>query len=256
MRLHCKTALTYMFEPPVFKRSLFWGGLLLLLFPPLGWPVALGYRSMTLRRLLDAGEVAEIKLPQELGRCFASGVGAVAVIFLYFVPFMVLYWALAASPSEVLAHPLEVTLFFALVLFLVPGFLPTLPLGYALKFSWIAITPGEIAALVAVFLATTFLMPAVFMQVSLAGSHWGAARCVRAVRAIFRSPRVYLEAWVLSLLLIGASLLFFPFFGWITFWAYLAIGALFNEVLTFDEDREVRERMRFFAQRFRGRTAE
>lgn len=93
-------------------------------------------------------------------------------------------------------------------------------------------------------------MPAVFMQVSLKGSYCGAVRIQNAVSIIFSHPLEYLEAWLMSLIFIALSFTLFPLFPWITFWAYLAIGVLFNNVLLFDSDPLVVERMHVFRRKF------
>jgi hypothetical protein len=44
MRLDWKAAFAYPFRDPDWKPQLFVGGLLMLLCPPVGWTMALGYR--------------------------------------------------------------------------------------------------------------------------------------------------------------------------------------------------------------------
>ncbi|HWM78732.1 MAG TPA: hypothetical protein VNS56_14235, partial [Methylomirabilota bacterium] len=53
MRLHWKAALCFMLQDPEWKTKIFVGGLWLLAFPPLGWPIALGYRKETLCGLVE-----------------------------------------------------------------------------------------------------------------------------------------------------------------------------------------------------------
>ncbi len=250
MQLAWKTALNFMFESPVFKRAWYWAGILLLLFPHLGWVIALGYLILVLRHLLNSGDVLQISLPQEWQKCFRSGLGAVAVIFCYFIPFMTLYWTLAAIRHDLSAHMFEIITFFALVYLFIPLFLPSLPMFYALYFPWLGFSNEESLILASLFFLTTFLMPAVFMQVSLKGSYWGALRIKDAAVTILKFPRQYLEAWGVSLLLISASFIILPLFPWITFWAYLAIGMLFNNVLAFDNNPEVVKRLSLVRNRY------
>jgi len=250
MRLHWKLALRYMFESPTFKSACFWGGLILLICPPIGWPVALGYRSLTLRHLLDTGEVDEISLPRDIFKCFWSGMGAVVTIFIYYLPFLVLFWFLAVGPNGFILHWREAAIFFALIIFLIPVFLPFLPVIYAWQYSWIQFSSFEVMTLVCLFLLTTFIMPAVFMQVSLRGTYWGALQVGQVLNNVIACLAEYLEAWLLSLVLISLCFLIFPLFSWITFWSYLVIGMLFNNVLASIKRPEVAERTRLLTPRF------
>src|SRR6266446_6532855 len=56
MRLHWKAALCFMLQDPEWKTKIFVGGLWLLAFPPLGWPIALGYRKETLCGLVEGAD--------------------------------------------------------------------------------------------------------------------------------------------------------------------------------------------------------
>ena len=92
-----------------------------------------------------------------------------------------------------------------------------------------------------VFLATAFVLPAAFLQVSLRGRYRDACRLGRALGFIARHPRLYLEAWSLSLAATALALASGPLAPWGIFWSYLAIVHAFNEALARSGEPGVRE---------------
>ena len=56
MQLNWKAAFTFIIHDPRWKRKLFIGGALFFPFPPLGWILALGFRSLTGPRLVEGVE--------------------------------------------------------------------------------------------------------------------------------------------------------------------------------------------------------
>ena len=83
---------------------------------------------------------------------------------------------------------------------LVPVTLPLLPPLYWALFPWVRLTHGEVVLLGVVFWGTAFVLPAAFVRVSLSGKYRDALRLGRALGFVARHPRLYLEAWALSLL--------------------------------------------------------
>src|SRR5262245_59707906 len=170
MKLAWKAALTYPFQDPDWKRKLFIGGLLMLLCPPIGWTMALGYRRAVGIRL-RAGATAP--LPEWSGwwwSHYKGGAGAVGVILGYYVRFRLLHASLAFEPSLVGARQLiAIVAFFGLIALFPPLFLPTLPPLYSYLFPWVQLTTSEIALLVIAFAGTAFVLPAAFVQVSVTG---------------------------------------------------------------------------------------
>ena len=69
------------------------------------------------------------------------------------------------------------------------------------------------------------------MQVSLHSRFRCALRLDRAVNLIVAAPRLYVEAWVISLLATLAAGMCGPLMPWGIFWSYLVIGFTFNEAL-------------------------
>jgi hypothetical protein len=245
MKLGWGPAFLFMACEPGWRRKLLIGGALLLACPPLGWPMALGYRREVALRLVRGHEPA---LPGWGGawRAFlADGLGAAGVILAYYVPFLGAFWALALDgPSVALQHPGEVLLFFPAVVLLIPLGLPLLPLIYASSFPWVRLSRPEAVALGLLFSTTAFVLPAAFLQVSLRGRYRHALRPGRALGFIARHPRLYLEAWTLSLAATALALASGPLAPWGVFWSYLVIVHAFNEALARSTAPGVREAFR------------
>ena len=216
-----------MIPQPHFRRSLIAGGLLLLLVPPVGWVIALGYRSLLLNMLIDGEDVSELKLPEQSFRCFANGLKAVGVIYAYYLPFLVSFILLGVPTSELAAHGREIASFFCLI----PLFLPICMLGvpayYLKNYSWISLDPAQFLLLAIIFAIVTFLMPAAFMQVGLRGNYRAAFNLRRVVAGLLSVLPSYLLAWLYSAIVLTLTVLALPIFPWITFWAYLVFGFLF-----------------------------
>ena len=241
--LDWKSAFVFMTQSPNWRRQIFWGGLLLLIFPPLGWPLALGYRKEVAFRLIQGTEPVLPDLWLNLRACFRGGFAATGVLLLYYLPFVILFWILALdSMGDFFAHIFEIAIFFILIPFLVPLFLPLLPPYYWYFFPWVNHSSVEIIVLCVVFLGTTFVMPSAFLQTSLEGSFTGAFRLQKAIRFICANPLPYLEAWVISVLATGLAFLILPLFFWLVFWSYLVIIYAFNEVLAIWDTPEVTRR--------------
>ena len=164
MRLDWKAAFAYPFRDPDWKPKLFVGGLLMLLCPPVGWTMALGYRRAVGIRL-RAGMTPPLPLP---------------------------------------------------------------PL-YSYLFPWVNLTPLEIAVLVIVFVATAFVLPAAFVQVSVTGRYRSAFRVPHVARFITGHPIVYGEAWLLSLTASAIGVAMGPLAPWGLFWSYIVILHAFME---------------------------
>ena len=77
----------------------------LLLCPPVGWLMALGYRKLVVTALSaddvsQSGGVTAAPLPSRGGatvETFRQGVGALAVIVVHFTPLVALTWTLGAA---------------------------------------------------------------------------------------------------------------------------------------------------------------
>ena len=199
----------------------------MLVVPPIGWIVALGYRSLLFNLLIDGEDVSALSLPERSVDCFKIGLKAVGVIYSYYLPFLVLFLLLGASAAELVAHPLQVLGFFCVI----PLFLPLCMLGvpayYLRHYAWVQLDATDYLLLGATFALTTFLMPAAFMQVGLHGRYRAAYSFHRVLKGLCANLSAYLQAWLYSAIVLTLTVIAFPIFPWITFWAYLVFGFLF-----------------------------
>ncbi len=179
------------------------------------------------------------------GPIFFRGIKASGVILCHFSPFLLAYWLLAPPSGEVLAeHWTEVGWFFGLIAFSPPLFLPSLPIYYWWRFDWVQFTAPESALLLTLFGGAIFILPASFAQVGLHGRYRAAFRALDAWRFALSNLRVYLEAWVLSLLVSAAAVASGPLLPWGLFWSYLVIPHAFMQALARWDTAPVRERFR------------
>jgi len=245
MRLHWKAALCFMLQDPEWKTKIFVGGLWLLAFPPLGWPIALGYRKETLCGLVEGRTPL---LPPWRGQWLIflrEGLKAAGIILIYFVPFLLGFLSMAIDDwSGVRDHAVELAVFGVAILFLLPICLPLIPPLYWYLFDWIELSGVEMVVIGLLFWGTTFVMPAAFLQVSLRGRFAAALRVDRVVMFVGRNLPTYLEAWAISVIATPAALPSGPAAAWAIFWSYLVIVDAFNEALFRSNTPEVRRRFR------------
>ena len=243
MQLRIRPALSFMTSDPQWKKKLLIGGLLFFPFPPLGWVMALGFRSLTGPRIVEGREPV---LPEWNGNwvlILRRGITAVFVILAHFSPFLICYWLFGLpAGARVDSYYWEIGLFVGAIAFFPPLFLPTLPFAYALAFSWLSFTLAELAALALLFAGAVFILPASFVQVGLHGDYAAAFRAGAAWRFAVRNWKLYLEAWAISLVVSAMAVVMGPFMPWGLFWSYLVILHVFMEALTKSDTAEVRDR--------------
>jgi hypothetical protein len=249
--LNFRSAATFMAAQPGFRGSLFWGGALMLLCPPVGWIIALGYRSLLLNRLIDNHSITEPRLPRSAWSCFKNGLKAVGVIYAYYLPFLCLFLLLGAGSASALeAHIGQVAVYLAVI----PVFLPVMMLGvpayYLRHYDWIQLGAGDFVILAVIFLGTTFLMPGAFMQVGLHGTYRAAFYFLEVLKGIFANIKSYLIAWLLSLIVLTGTVAALPLLPWVTFWAYLVFGFLFLNCVFLLRTAESAERLKHIRHHF------
>ena len=217
---------------PQWKARIGVGGLLLLLLPPVGWLTALGFRSLLVYRLIDGVVPVLPAWRGNFARMVVRGAASSGIILLYLTPFCVLYWLLGVRATASLSlHSREIASFVAGVVIFPPLALPVLPIAYAGWYEWLHFTTGEAALLVLLFVGPIFLTPAAFLQVA-DRRRFRAALDVPGAFALIRAvPRLYLEAWMVSLAVSAVSVAIVPLTPWLLFWSYLVISHLFLQVL-------------------------
>lgn len=240
-RLDWQSASSFVVADPRWRSKILRGGLLLL-FPPLGWPAALGYRKVLIAHLKDGRTPL---LPEWKGKTFhywIEGMRALGVIFSYYTPIL-LFLLLRLTTRELPGDfPWLGLLFGFSFFFMLTPFL--MPLIIGLLSDWVGhdvFSGTEVVCVLAYFGLATFFIPAGFLQVSRTGSYLSALRPLPALRFIRRNFRNYVEAWIYSSLTSLVGHMCFPLSPWGIFWCYQSIVYSFNEIRMHSEDEEDRE---------------
>jgi len=227
-----RLALVYVTREPSWKRRLGVGGLLMLIVPPVGWMLALGYRSLVGNRIADARSPLLPEWRPNLVVIARRGAASSGVIVAYLTPFLVAYWVLGLrSAREAFDHWRELGWFVASVAVFPPLAIPTLPIVYAVRYPWLHFSPAEMSMLAVVFVAPILVLPAAFLQVAQHRRFRAAFKVRAALRLIAAAPRLYGEAWIVSLVVSAASAVAIPLTPWMLFWSYLVISHVFLQVL-------------------------
>jgi hypothetical protein len=236
--------MTFMLHEPGWKPSLWLGGSLMLL-APVGWPIALGYRKRVAGALMMGSPTLIPSLRGQLAACFFDGIRATCVILAHYTPYLMLYWLLGLDGLDGFRQNwVAIAILTGILAFLVPVFLPIVPIVASLNYPWIHHTTAEIWLLLTVFVLTTVYMPAAFVQASLTGRFRSTFRADRALGFMTSRPVAYARAWAISLAATIASFVAFPVFPWMVFWSYLVIVYAFNDALCEWNHPLVRKRAR------------
>ena len=232
-RIDWRSALRYVAADPSWKRRVAVGGLLMLLVPPVGWILALGYRSLVGNRIVDR---CSPLLPAWRGNLMLitrRGAASSGVILVYLAPFLVGYWLCGARSVRVFTQQWrELAGFVTAIVVFPPLAIPTLPVVYALRYDWLQFSLIEIALLLCVFLGAILLLPAAFLQVPRHRCFRAAFNVRKAWRLVAAAPRLYVEAWIGALAVSAVAVIILPLAPWLLFWSYLVISHLFLQVLT------------------------
>ena len=232
MEIDWRSAVRYVAREPGWKQRIGIGGLLMLGVPPLGWLLALGYRSLVGNRLVDGCSPVLPPWRGNLGGTLRRGAASSGVILGYLSPFLAGYWILGMrTPAVPLEHSRELATFAAAVVAFPPLAIPTLPLVYAVRYDWLDFSLAEICLLAGVFLGAILLLPAAFLQVARHRRFAAAFNVPAAVRLVALVPRLYVEAWAVSLVVSAVSVLLVPVTPWMLLWSYLVISHVFLQAL-------------------------
>jgi hypothetical protein len=242
LQLRWQKAFRFATEAEGWREKCLLGGLWILLCPPIGWLLALGYRKEVAFRLI------ENRRPYLPDWCswrtyLLDGMKAAGVIMVYYLPYVIAFWVFALGDlSKALDHPLPILSFAVCLPLCLPICMPFLPPLYLMLFPWLHLDWWQVVVLAAYFWSTAFIMPAAFMQVST-DKTFRAAFHLRAIyRLITGNFRVYVEAWLLSLIATAIALLCGPLAPWGIFGSYLVIVFAFNNALALSNDAEHQRR--------------
>ncbi len=228
-RLDWRSAATFVREDPRWRAKVFRGGLLLL-FPPLGWPVALGYRKALIGRLATRAEPLLPEWEGHVMRYWLEGMKALAVILAHYAPVYAFCAARIARTGPPELPWLELAAFFAFFFLLTPFLVPVLVVASSAWIGGNTFTGGEAAFVLAYFALATFLIPAGFLQVSRTGRFLSAFRLGDSLALVVRHFRLYAEAWAFSGLIALVGHFCIPLSPWGIFWCYQSIVYSFNEI--------------------------
>jgi hypothetical protein len=237
LRLDWRAAATFLRADPEWRSKIFRGGLLLLL-PPLGWPVALGYRKRLIERLATRAEPLLPSWEAGVLGYWVEGMRALGVIFAHYAPLFVLYAVKVHAHGLPELPWLQLAAFFAFFFLLTPFLLPSLVIASSGWAGGSAFSSAEVLGVLAYFALATFLIPAGFLQVSRSGRFLSAFRLGASVRLVARHFALYLEAWTFSCLIALVGHFCVPFSPWGVFWCYQSIVYAFNEVRVHTGDAE------------------
>lgn len=238
-RLDWHAAATFVRADPQWRAKL-WRGGLLLLFPPLGWPVALGYRSRLIERLAARAEPLLPSWKEGVFSYWSEGMRALGVIFAHYAPVFVFYAAKVHAHGLPELPWIELAGFFAFFFLLTPFLLPSLVIASSTWAGGSAFSTAEVLGVLAYFALATFVIPAGFLQVSRTGRFLSAFRLGTSMRFIAQHFALYLEAWTFSCLIALVGHFCIPFSPWGVFWCYQSIVYAFNEVRMHTGDAEDR----------------
>ena len=138
--LDWKAACLFVRTDPQWRKHLFVGGLWLMLCPPVGWLMALGYRKEVVMNLVHGKQPVLPVWKGQHGFFFREGCKAVGIILSYFTPFFVGFWVLGMEPGVLwVDHLWAFVAFFAFIVVLAPVFLPAAPIWYVEQYDWVCV---------------------------------------------------------------------------------------------------------------------
>jgi hypothetical protein len=221
----------FMVADPHWRTKVRHGGNLLLFIPPLGWPMALGYRKELVGALRSGREPL---LPEWEGRhrrLYIEGLKAMGVIFGYLSPLYLLF--LGVLLSQRLFPTIE--WLYGVIFFLCFPIFSTLSFPIAVAFSTFywpsgALSPVAACLFMLAFVLIIFFIPAAFLEVSKSGAYRSAFNIRSAYGTIRDNFRGYCTAWYRSSLMSIIGHFAVPFSPWGVVWCYLGIIYEFNAV--------------------------
>ena len=227
----------FVVRDPAWRKKIFFGGLLLLLLHPVGWPAALGYRKELISNLSSGTHPV---LPEWKGRIvyfFIEGLKAMGVIFGYLSPlYVALVFLLLVNGVQPNQYWLYTGLLFAACTIFSTLSFPSVLIYWTLFSDGYRI-PFEICLLLlGVFGLVIFFIPSAFLQVSKSGRYLSAFNLLAAFSTLVKHFRAYVLAWYHSALMSLSGHFALLFAPWGVVWCYLAIIYEFNSILQNDRD--------------------
>jgi hypothetical protein len=222
---------------PEWRQKIFFGGLLILLCHPIGWPIALGYRKVLISHLALGLDPVLPEWKGNVCRFYLEGLKAMGVIFGYLMPlYSVLLCLLLANGVRPNEYWLYAFMFFAIAIMFSTLSFPSIVMYWTLFSEGYRVPPWISVLLLTCYGLTVFFIPAGFLQVSQTGRYLSAFHLPAAFRTMVRHFRKYVVAWYRSGIMSLSGHFALPFAPWGVFWCYLGIIYEFNSILHSDFD--------------------
>jgi hypothetical protein len=100
-----------------------------------------------------------------------------------------------------------------------------------MAYDWLHFSAAEMGVLLILSLTPIALLPAAFLQVARHRRFRAAFNVLAAIRFVATVPRLYVEAWLVSLAASAVAVLIVPLMPWLLFWSYLVISHVFLQAL-------------------------
>jgi hypothetical protein len=226
---------------PIYKNNsylkvIFLGGLLLLLFPPLGWLCAIGYRRSFGLAYAESRKTKNIFVWPDyfdnIYLIFINGIKSYLVIMSYLLPSILLGWFIVLNKVGFgKEQACGLLLFTVGCLVFLPVGLPTTTFLLLTNTPWFSFSPLEGFIVLVVFLMGIFLIPSAFINVSI-GKGFIDGLTIRGHKIILEKPLGYIKTWSLAIINCFGVLLFGPFATFGIFWSYQKTVQLFADLFS------------------------
>ncbi len=217
------------------------GGLFLLLCPPLGWMLAMGYRKAFGRAYVNnikfnSNEIFKWPKWENLWPMLIDGIKVWSVIITYLSPSFIFGWGIILFRSGFGQEQC-----FALSLFIIACVL-ILPLGLPVvifvlynHYAWFTFSLFETIIISTIFILGVFFVPSGFVLVSLGKDFKHALPFGDGLKFVIRKPFQYCKAWCYALICCFGVLLLGPLAPFGIFWSYQISAKMFIDVVVDDE---------------------
>ena len=226
----------FMCQNPAWKKLIKRLGYWMLLCPPIGWLMALGYRKVVAVSLYNHTSplpIPSLNIYADL-RLLIQGLGALGVMIFYFTPALICTWTWGKYGD--LSHSMQIDfwldielLYFLLLSFLlIPMTLGGVVGGYYLFDPSFQLTSSQMIYSSILLLLSVFIIPSGYMQVGRRGYWLDACRIWKSLFWICTHPKIYLYAWWKGLYISLIALSMGLRAPWALAWCYISIVWFFN----------------------------
>ena len=226
----------FMCKNPAWKSLINRLGWWMVLCPPIGWLMALGYRKDVAISIYDQSIAPPVPT---LGwhsdyKLFVQGVGALLVMAFYFTPALLCIWAWGKwnglSSCMHLAFWLDTDLWYYLAcsFILIPITLGGVAGMYYFMDASFELTPTQMLLAFIMLNISVFIIPSGYMQVGQRGRWIDACNLKRGLSWICTHPKIYLMAWWRGLYVSMLALSMLWRAPWGLAWCYISIVWIFN----------------------------